>query len=168
MKIYLVSDGAYSDYRIIGAFSSVEKATAARDYYASNEIEEFEVDAPIPDHPPGTYLYAVSMKRDGEVISCDRDTPDDYYTCVVTWIPVESHQNPDGSSRPITFQDDLESRVAYFLFKVWAKSKEGAIKIANERRLQCIAEGDWSGNYQQDKRRFLERQKGKRWSPHYE
>ena len=68
-KIYLVTDGNYSDYHVLGAFSSMEKAEQAKLLYAAdNDIEEYELDA-IPDSPPGLFAYVVLMEIAGDVKS---------------------------------------------------------------------------------------------------
>jgi len=43
MKIYIVSDGDYSDYHIIGIYSTREKAEYAKSLYlAKNKIREIK------------------------------------------------------------------------------------------------------------------------------
>lgn len=65
MKIYAVTNGSYSEYRVEGIYSTREKAEEAHKLYTSdNEIEEYELDA-MPDHPPGMLRYFVKMDAAG-------------------------------------------------------------------------------------------------------
>lgn len=50
MKIYIVTEGQYSDYHIIGAFTDKAKAEECVDNYPESEIEEYE-DGEYYKHP---------------------------------------------------------------------------------------------------------------------
>ena len=66
-KVYLVTDGDYSDYRVLGVYSSMEKAEHAKLLYAAdNDVEEYELDA-VPESPPGLLAYVVIMELSGDV-----------------------------------------------------------------------------------------------------
>ncbi len=55
--IWLVSDGSYSDYHVLGIYSTHELAVAAKEAHnAYNEIEEWELDQ-IPPGPPGLFYW---------------------------------------------------------------------------------------------------------------
>ena len=63
-KIYLITDGEYSDYRIYGVYSTLEKAEQARRLFAiQNAVEEWDLDN-IPDHPQDCIRFCVGMERD--------------------------------------------------------------------------------------------------------
>jgi hypothetical protein len=123
-KIYVVTDGSYSDYGIKAVFSTMEKAEEAKRLFGStNAIEEYELDA-LPDHPIGMLLYSVRMKFDGTI--------DD----------VRIADASDDSS-------SLEWRSTYknhVDFTMWARDKEHATKIAIERRAPLIANGLWKSS----------------------
>lgn len=154
MKIYLVTEGSYSAYTVLGAYSTKEQAEAAKDCYATtNPIEEYELNAPLPDHAPGTRMYRVDMKRNGDVVACVHDYMKERSDLAGVGWPVKSHLRADGSRIP-WFTEDSQCQVAYFSFRLWAVDEQAAIKIANERRLALIANGDWSGNFQQDYQRY--------------
>jgi len=134
--IYLVTDGCYSDYRVLGAFSDKNKAEYAKMLMmADNDIEEYELDY-IPDHPKGHLLYYVAMNdMSGDVKECGQ-TPIGYNEW--TWQP--SCYNDD---------DDM-----YHTYIMWATDTKHAIKIANERRTHLIAYNiipytskEWQGKY---------------------
>ncbi len=128
-KIYLVTDGEYSDYHIIGVYTTKELAEeAVKCYtgYSTPGIEEYDLDT-IPDHPPGLYPFQVIMNRAGdgeasrqEVGALMEDKPEE------TWTRFEGMHKTGNYS-----------------FRVWASDNQHAIKIANERRAQLIAFNNW-------------------------
>ena len=66
MKIYLVSTGEYSDYGIVAAFSTQEKAEELQHIIGDNDasVEEFDVNPKV-----GKYTqYTVFMKKDGNLL----------------------------------------------------------------------------------------------------
>lgn len=51
MKLYLVSNGEYSEYEVVGVYSSMEKAEEAVRFFNCNEhIQEFDLDPETPQH----------------------------------------------------------------------------------------------------------------------
>jgi hypothetical protein len=144
-KVYLVTKGRYSDYSVYGVFVDEDIATE----YAkqiSDHIEEAIVDTrkimigvdlilPI-----GFRTYEVRMDRDGnawdykwrhdgkQVLQREADTCD------------------SKDFADIEFKSEAEGWLltGNYTFKVNTdKGQEGAIKIANERRVQLIAENKW-------------------------
>ena len=137
MTIYLVSDGEYSDYTVLGLYSTKEKAEEARALYAANYIEEFELDA-IPPHPPGELRWTVRMKDSGDI-------PDAFQAFQM---PAGADYVPFESDR-MFFITQLESRCpktdGRFMY-LWARDKDHAIKIASEKRREMIVSGEWYSN----------------------
>jgi hypothetical protein len=124
MKLFLVSDGCYSDYRICGIYTTQEKAELARKLYAAdNDVEEWEVDA-MPDHPPGLFAFQVIMDREGSV-------------SLVSFYDAEAMPNR-------TWMPSGNLGVRFYM---WAKDEEHAVKIANERRAALVADNVWTTNY---------------------
>lgn len=122
--IYLVTDGEYSDYRVLGVYSTEEKAEAARNLWvAENAIEEYELDA-MSETPPGLFPFEVSMDAQGNTKNTRR-------------VSVEFFK---PENRP--YGDDV-----HVDFRVWATDQEHAIKIANEHRTQLIAMNQWTASY---------------------
>jgi hypothetical protein len=118
MKIYLVTDGEYSDYRIVGAFSTMEKAERGKVLLASyNDVEEFELDG-IPGSPPGLLPFKAVMKRNGDNANAWRETIDGFK-------PAHRFTQWDGGM--------------WFWTYTFARDKEHAIKIANEKRIMELA-----------------------------
>jgi len=123
-KIYLVSTGDYSEYRIEGVYSTKKKALEAKKRYGSmNDIEEYVIDE-MPDCPNGLYLFEVVMDRWGN--SC-----------------TSNHIDMRNIHYLWTWHDDNN-----IYFTLWAKDKKHAVKIANEHRAHIIALNLWPKNYQ--------------------
>ena len=124
-KMYVLTVGEYSDYRVLGVFSSPELAEEVyakrkdigRDYCHS--VEEYFLNND-PNAPEGMKPCSVIMRRDGSV----------------TNIQI----NPDGSS---TYEDQFISEKIDRRFYMWARDDKHAVKIANERRTKMIAENQW-------------------------
>ena len=128
MKIYLVSKGEYSDYRILGAYSTQENAETAADLFGG-EVEEYEIDQYIEQIRAGLKMYQVSMKFNGD-----------------TWFVYELEQNQEEEHRlGWSFVGESYREIEITLYaSVWANSKEHAAKIVNEHRARMIASGEWS------------------------
>lgn len=143
-KVYLVSSGEYSDYGIIGCFSSRENAMTFIDklkkiskkrlekrkeegYTEENEarIEEHSLDEFIPEFRKGFNPYQVSMKKNGD---CSVEPSDG--------LPVIGR-----IFYSIPFPDIME---AY----VMAADEKHAAKIANEYRTRIIALDKWGEDFE--------------------
>lgn len=117
MKIYLVTDGKYSDFCVLGAFSTMEKAERGKVLLDSyNDIEEFELDS-VPEAPPGLLPYGVNMKKNGDAANAYRKSTDGFEV---------SHRFSEWGD-------------GTFYAYVYARDKEHAIKIANEKRIMELA-----------------------------
>jgi len=125
MKVFLVAAGEYSDFRIIGAFSSRKKAEKIIDDYRKIEghkdwgsrinsfIDEFEVDELNFDKGV-KWSLEINLKN-GKIIDCSISESIDDETIR------ENYQ----------YQENLR-------IECFAKSKKQAIKIAKERRKNWI------------------------------
>ena len=124
--VYAVTDGSYSDYHVIGVYSTQKRAEYAhRLYRADNEIEVWVVDE-LPEHPRGMFLFNVLMDRSGEVFRTWQRSPPRATT------GIESASNYG--------RIDLREQVS---FDVWAKDEKHAIKIVNEYRGRMLADVMW-------------------------
>lgn len=122
-KIYIVTQGDYSDCRNIGVFTSREKAEAA----GGDTVEEWLLDN--VQGAPGHYDYFfLVMNRDGAVHSSQTTIP---FGEIEDPCPVQ--QWPSGKN-PL---------YGCWEFHVWATDLTHAIKIVNEQRAQLIAENKW-------------------------
>ena len=113
-KIYVVTSGSYSSYRVHGVFTADKADYAARLY--QGEAEEYAIDE-LPDHPEGMLMFRVAMKKNG-----DSDV---------------SQKDPDDTGGRCSFSSGR------LYVHTWAKDAEHAVKIANEIRGQKIAINEW-------------------------
>ncbi len=132
-KVYLVTEGCYSDYRVLGVYSTKENADYAHVLYASdNKIEEYDLDYFGDDPRDGLLPYAVEMKKTGDVAE------------VIRW---GVHEVPSSKWVPLMYSDAVR-------FFVRARDDEHAVKIANERRAELIASESWTTNYAEWRKRL--------------
>jgi len=141
-EIYLVTQGSYSDYGVRGVFTNKDLAT---EYAAqiSTKYETALVDtrqimteliAPI-----GYRGYEVKMDIEGNTDEVEnnpvgKDTNENSYAdCDFV---LDSPDKWTGDGKYITTGQ-------YNFFICTDKGAEGAIKIANERRIRMIAENKW-------------------------
>ena len=120
MKVYVVTSGSYSDYRIEEIFERKENAEALATVLSDgNEVEEWEINKRkvVP-------LWSIWMKRNG-------DLDDEYGTPYAD----------TGDKESIYCYDDDSIR-----FAVLADSLERAIKVASERRAIILSCNFWGEN----------------------
>jgi hypothetical protein len=126
MKIYVVTSGEYSDYHVVAIFSNKDVAEKFNKdmLIEENKIEEWELDN-VPEFPVGLYPYHVEMKYDGHVVNINRQS-------------MEYFQEYDYVS-DYGYKEKINTMTA----KILAKDEKHAIKIANEKRAQMIANNEW-------------------------
>jgi hypothetical protein len=116
-SIYVLTEGDYSDYHIVGVYSTKELAEEAQTLYKDSQIEEYDLDN-IPEHPPGMKAWFVLI-RDGKL--------DGIYTSQVSpfdqTVPCESeYKHPNGM-------------ISYMVY-CWAVDGDHAQKIALDKYYQ--------------------------------
>ena len=124
MNIYILTEGSYSDYHIIGAYSTKELAEEAQSLYPDAEIEEYGLDY-IPEHPPSMTAWSVYIK-DGEITNTYSTNPFN-----TTNIPYENYS---VSSHP------MQKGIKCASFNIWAVDREHAEKIALDKWYQHQAQ----------------------------
>lgn len=112
MKVYVVTQGQYSETQILGVVDDKEKIKL--NGQTEIQIHEFVLNI-IPEVPPGQKLYHVIMDWDGKGETCEMDLKDK--ETLNEWVK--------------------DSGFGTHLF---AEDAKHAIKIANEKRVQLIAE----------------------------
>lgn len=124
MDVYIVTAGGYADYRVIGVFSTEEKARVHIEnggiYQA--EIELYELD------PPSAWrnITSVCMRRDGSSFNIFTER---------TYEPETGHrffQHIHGAPGVRALSAQVE-----------ADSEAEAIRMVDEIRLRLIATGEW-------------------------
>jgi len=120
--VFLVTHGSYSDFRVLGAFTSLKKAVLAKKLWAADCIEQYEANA-MPPRPKGMFLWNVEMDEHGnsearEIISAESVLP--AWEVDINGVPV---------------------------FRMWARTESGAVKIANARRQWLLANNLWTTDW---------------------
>jgi len=127
-KIYLVTRGKYSDYRVSAVFNEKELAekyinSFKVDGFVDFRIEEYNLNPFSKELKKGYNPYFLRMKKNGE--------------CIEIYIKDSDYCFEDGE---IKIKFDIEKNI---YFNVFAKNENHAIKIANEKRLQLIVLNRW-------------------------
>jgi hypothetical protein len=134
--IYLVTRGKYSDYSVHGVFAdkilAEEYAQQISDNYDTANVEERPIMTELKN-PFGFRGYGLLMDCDGNVKRIEREHIRDE-TEPSRWCP-ESEWDVEKLSH-------FHSGSCWFHIFT-NKGEEGAIKIANEHRVQIIAENKW-------------------------
>ncbi len=126
-KIYVVTQGEYSDYGIVGIYSTEELAQARVDEcnvcdpYSRAEIEVRPLD-PVVEilNPEGKNRWQIVMFTDGDVKTAVRRPNED---------------------KLFNYSPGFETGMIR-TFEMYATDKEHAIKIANEMRIALKVKGD--------------------------
>lgn len=138
-KVYVVTAGSYSDYRIVAIFSTpkaseeFKRAVPDGEY---NDTEEFELDPPVVSLLERGYsIWRVHMLIDGNTELVRREETD------ISNIDTKGHWIWRRTLAPIYFGKGIPD---ILIAMVWAKTEKQAVKITNERRVQMIASGEWT------------------------
>ena len=120
-KVFMITQGSYSDYRAVGIFSTKEKAQRVLDalniYDKNEDIEEYELDeldTLANKFERGYKIYWIEMNYDGEV--------------------VKLHQTED-----IAIWINNNKNTGKLWGQILAKNDKQAIKIMNDKRAQILA-----------------------------
>jgi len=131
-SVWVIESGTYSDYSVDGIFSSEENAELALKMLVNSDasIAEWSLDPKVLEIRKGLKPYLVFMKRNGDV-----DTIIEFFFI--------NDQEPDIIHRygrvKYSYKDSYDVLRVY----TWARDERHAIKIANEKRAQKIALGEW-------------------------
>lgn len=130
-KVYVVTDGCYSDISVVGVFSTMEAAKSFCDRCLSySSIDEFTLDD--EEMTSGLNPYCVEMDEDGNnAVARSTDWSGSDSTFVHPYWRVVRLSN-----EPLTAQTPV---VVVIRTCVRARDEEHAIKIANERRAAWLA-----------------------------
>lgn len=133
--IYLLTEGSYSDYHIVAAYSTEEKAKAAIEWCGNTYlmIEEFNLDIPIPQDYRDVWVILIE-KESGEIYELRREERS-FEPIIFSQLDVlsETLRNtcPRFSIEPI-YTPALYVRCR-------ADNEEHAKKIATEKRQEFLA-----------------------------
>lgn len=133
-KIWALEDGEYSDYHVIGVFSSRENAEIVQKV-TRGTIAEWPLDPAVKEINQGLTTWRVLMLRNGDVESAKSIGP-------MFWAIGGRHYVWERTKAPAY----LGSVIPDVLWaEVWARDQQHAIKIVNEKRAQMIAMDEWPG-----------------------
>ena len=125
-SIWLIEEGEYSDYHIVGVFSSKENAERMQSILAQghdeSRIVEWTLDPGIAEIAQGLRVWSVMILEDGTVTDAKLRGGIDVY--------------PPEIRKPM-------NREPFLHVMRWARDQEHAIKIVNEHRTRIIALGEW-------------------------
>lgn len=139
-SIWIVEQGEYSDYRVVGVFSSEANAKLIADTINASEIcdgasvEERPIDPAVKELNAGMNQWIVWMLRDGSVERCEPYSVSSYQLVgeIRLWERTKARAYYGTET-----QDCLDATV-------WARNHKHAVKIVNEKRAQMVASGEWS------------------------
>lgn len=119
-SVWVIERGSYSDYEVLGIYTSEEKAKAVaavlNEKWDSARVGKWDLDPGLDGLAPHCGAWSITMDHLGQVQSVQR-----------------SFGIPEG-----LHVDNRWKRVGG---EVWARDQGHAVKIANEYRAQAIAEG---------------------------
>ena len=130
-QIYIATEGTYSDYHILAVFLDKKKAELFAKCFEYVEIEEFNV---FEETTLDKIMECLRLKRDIYFVRVDIAGNTDLILkedWELSWFELTIRKNP-----VISAADDL-------CIYVLAKDEKHAVKIANERRVQLIANNEW-------------------------
>lgn len=121
MTVWLLGSGAYSNYRVVAVFSTKELADAAAEMIAEPHVFSLEIDHYKGRIKDGRVYMTAYMDREGDLRSVGKPVSLNHLTYLTNWF----HQN-------------------LLVTTVLAKDESHAAKIANERRVQILADNAWN------------------------
>ena len=131
-SIWVVENGEYSDYHVVGVFSTKENAERVNALTGGRgRVSEWALDPAIAELNKGYHFYSVAMSKDGTVRNVEREDEVATYhiqdaRVMQPWVDMHDH-----------------SKGTYIIDHAWARDDAHAVKIVNERRAQMIANGEW-------------------------
>jgi hypothetical protein len=143
-KVWIVERGQYSDRHLVGVFTDEALAKTCA-LGCDGDAEEWPLNPHAEQYRQGLSAWHVQMTDNGTMLYVDRTNPPpagqemcrDHFSerMYVVRNGVVSLEKIPG---------DNWTNVSVVLYaSVWAKDKEHAIKIVNERRAMHIVNGTW-------------------------
>jgi hypothetical protein len=121
--IYLLTQGSYSDFHVVAAFSTRDLAQRALDAGTGDDIEDCYIDPDMSMPPEGTSHFTLEMDVEGNLTYEKLDDRFQFAGAMAL--------NPTN----IEYYDGRQA----FHGSIWARDRESAIKAMNEVRVELIA-----------------------------
>ena len=119
-KVYVLSNGCYSDTHIVGVFSTRANAEMAAQIFTHDaSVDEYELDVYVEEMRRDERLYFVRLGRETGAL-LEADLEDSSYGAFDTNVGLDINKN--------------------LYMRVWAPNKEHAIKVASDRRRMFLAQ----------------------------
>lgn len=137
-KVYVVTDGAYDDYSIVGIYDNRRKARALTvSLCPSGTIETYELN-PTGMEVAGLHYFYIRMCKDGIIDRMKELKVDDSYELA------NLKKNPILKLRHINrFEECICKGDSVLTGYVFAKNIEQAIKTMNDERKRLNEKGEW-------------------------
>jgi len=119
---YVLTKGSYSDYKVIGVYSTKELAEEAKTLWPCSSVESFPLDD-IPEHPPGMFFWT---GRAEARIGAEATKQQVYKTA------------PGKAS--LKGEDVSYRNIVVFRVGFWAVDEDHAFKILQDKYHQHMAE----------------------------
>lgn len=138
-SVYIVEQGIYSDYRVVGIYSTQENADYiaekmnASESYDQAIVKERPLDPAVEQMRAGLSNYTVQMFKDGTVKQSWTNTSGDIFA--PDYLEEVDMETINGTARGPN----------YLQASVWATDDKHAIKMTNDHRIQLLALGRWNG-----------------------
>lgn len=142
-SVWVVEQGEYSDYHVVGVYSSKENAEYVvsalngdkEDKYYEATVAEWSLDPAVNEMRQGLHPYIVWMQKDGTTERVERWDISGYDLGgnVKIW-----RRTKAPAYRGKGIPDIINATV-------WASDDVHAVKIVNEHRTRMIASGEWDG-----------------------
>ena len=124
--VYIITQGEYSDYHILGVFSTEEKAQEMVNWCGNDcIIEEYTIDEciPIPDETRWPYHIELQLSS-GNILSI---------------INENSRPFPNETINMSSTINDIWIKNDHLIITCWAETEDQAKKIATEKRQEYLA-----------------------------
>lgn len=132
--VWILTEGDYSDFHVVGVYSSLENANEVGKLMHANEPYECNLDEGLDRAKIGQAMYLVFMNKDGGQQRFG-DANSDGKFWPVEWIgPVQTERGEYfRAGHPSVWGGG-------FWCQTWANSEQHAIEICNEKRVRWLAE----------------------------
>jgi hypothetical protein len=121
--VYVLTEGDYSEYHIIGVYSTKELAEEAQTLWPYSDVNSFPLDS-IPEHPPGMRFWHGCADQ-----NIGAEEPE--YRVFRAGGPSEAHQQ--GT-------EFCNGNRLFFRVDFWAVDEDHALKILQDKYHQYMAE----------------------------
>jgi len=133
-NVWVIERGEYSDYHVVGVFTSEANAQVVLDKLGEGEIAKWVLDPAVEELRAGLEQWNVWILANGDIERVNKAKnvySHELAGNVHIWLRSQA-EFYNGKNAP----DVLDCTV-------WARDEAHAIKIANEHRTRMLAVGDW-------------------------